>query len=190
MGAVKIHPDGKPADSLIFASGGRFYINLSQMFTVYSAKNWAKSIKSSETDVLLGELFDNVDETRYKAMTKIDVLRWGNLLRYIPRTFWYARHTIKQTLSALWNPERFFPQYEEIVGKTVNYLKQNTGSKLSVRDFICKLNEDLIPIMIEVVLPVLAPYLYYFWRVDKLFGNNSEEDKQCVDSLKMGFAGN
>ena len=52
------------------APGGRYYMNLSQLLTLFGAKNIAKLF--GPADALLGELLENLDEYRYRARESVD----------------------------------------------------------------------------------------------------------------------
>jgi pyruvate,water dikinase len=69
-------------------------------------------------------------------------------------------------------------------------LQHADHSDLSLRELIVKLDTDLAPIIGKTCFPALLPYLYYMWRLEKLFGDDLAEDQQHLESLLIGFAGN
>jgi pyruvate,water dikinase len=190
LGPVKIDVYGDPKQSLLFGTGGRFYINLSQAMTVYSLKKAAKFQVGAQADVLLMELLANVDEDRYKADKKIPSLGWWSILKLFLRALWSSRRFIGVAISAFFRPEKFYQGYEVVIDKTVQELQQGDNSNLALREMINKLNDDLMPIISQTSLPALIPYIYYVGRLGKMFGDGSEETNQLVESLSMGFAGN
>ncbi|MCG8346958.1 MAG: PEP-utilizing enzyme [Chloroflexales bacterium] len=190
IGPVEIRADGNPTTSLLFGAGGRIYINASQLLTIYSLKQNAQKQDVAQMDALFVQLLANLDEERYRAVTRIEALRWESLLRRLPIALWHICHLIGQTIiSVLW-PEHFLRRYKLVIDKTVRDLKQPHKSNLSLREFTIKLATDLAPIFETMVFPALMPYMYYLEHLEKLFGDGSEENNQLLDTMKMGFAGN
>ena len=188
LGPIELRGDGEPARSLIFNAGGRAYANVSQLLTLISAKRLAKEAQVS--DALLSELFENIDEARYKAQEKVSALRWMSLLGRLPRALWAARHVVTKTVSAFWDPEKFYRHYEQVIDQSERDLKQADYSDMSIRELIERLDTQLTPVISKASFPALLPYIYYLSRLDRIFGDGDEEDIQLLDALKMGFAGN
>jgi pyruvate,water dikinase len=190
VGPIDLRAAGEPARSVIFGAGGRVYMNLSQLFAVVGVKLFAKRRGASQMDALLSELLANVDPDRYRAEEKLKGLRWRSILRHAPRALWSARHLVGQTISAFWRPERFYRDYEHVIGETIRDLQQTPYADLSLRELIVKLDTELTPIIGKKAFPPIFPLMYYTGRLDKLFGAGSERDRQLLESLTMGFAGN
>ena len=69
-------------------------------------------------------------------------------------------------------------------------MQQTDYSALSLRELIAKLDTDLTPVITKTSFPPLLPYIFYLGRLEKIFGDGSAEDKQLLESLLIGFAGN
>jgi pyruvate,water dikinase len=188
VGPVDLKAGGEPSRSLVFGAGGRFYLNLSQALTITSPKMIAREFEA--IDALLSELFANIDEERYKAEKKIKSLRWGFILAHFPRALWAIRHFVSKTISAFIRPEEFHRYFERVIENAVLELQTTNYENLPLRELITKLDTELTPIISKAALPPIVPFFYYIWRLDKLFSNGTEEDKQLLESLKFGFAGN
>jgi phosphoenolpyruvate synthase/pyruvate phosphate dikinase len=192
IGPAELRADAEPGRSLMFAAGGRMYIDLSQILTLVSTKRIANASNQSmqDMDALLSELWRNVDQERYRAEKKLDSLRWEALLLWIPRAIWHSRRFMARTLSAFWNPERSYRQHEQVIDKTARDLKENLYPDLSLSAIIDKHNELLIPAIGQVALPLMVPYLYYLTRLASLSSGESEHLKRLVDTIEMGFTNN
>jgi pyruvate,water dikinase len=188
IGPVDINAAGEPSRSLVFASGGRFYLNLSQALTITSPKMIAREFQA--IDALLSEMFANIDEDRYKAEKKINSLRWGFILTHIPRALWAARHFVSKTISAFFQPEQFYHYHTQVIEEKIRELKQADYSNMPLRELINKLDTELTPVISKAAFPPIVPFFYYIGRLDKQFGDGSEADKDLLESLKVGFAGN
>ncbi len=188
VGPVDLKAGGEPSKSLVFGTGGRFYMNLSQALTITSPKMIAREFEA--IDVLLSELFANIDEERYKAKTKIKPLRWGFILAHIPRALWAVRHFVSKTISAFIRPEEFHRYFKRVIENAVHELQTTNYDKLSLRELITKLDAELTPVISKAALPPIVPFFYYIWRLDNLFSDGTAEDNQLLESLKFGFAGN
>lgn len=192
FGPAELRADAEPGKSLMFAAGGRMYFDLSQILTLVSTKKMANASNQSmqDMDALLSELWRNVDEERYRAEKRLDSLRWGALLLWIPRALWHSRRFMARALSAFWNPERSYRQHEHVVDQMMQDLKQNLYPDLSLRALIDKHNSLLIPVVGEVALPDMVPYIYYLTRLTNLSSGESDDIKQLVDTIEMGFTNN
>jgi pyruvate,water dikinase len=188
VGPVDLKAGGEPSRSLVFGTGGRFYLNLSQALTITSPKMIAREFQA--VDVLLGELFANIDEDRYKADNKIKPLRWGFILAHIPRALWALRHFVSKTIFAFIRPEEFHRYFKGVIENAVFELQTTNYENLSLRELITKLDAELTPIISKAAFPPIVPFFYYMGRLDKLFSDGTGEDKQLLESLKFGFAGN
>jgi phosphoenolpyruvate synthase/pyruvate phosphate dikinase len=192
IGPAELRADAEPGRSLAFAAGGRMYFDLSQILTLVSTKRLANANNQSmqDMDALLSELWRNVDEEHYRAEERLGSLRWGALLLRIPRALWHSRRFMARTLSAFWNPERSYRQHEQIIDKTVRDLRENIYADLSLSALIDKHDALLVPVMGEVALPSMMPYLFYLGRLASLSSGESEQIKRLVDTIEMGFTAN
>lgn len=190
MGPIHVRAEADPKTSLLFGAGGRWYMNASQVLTVYSLKKEAQRQDASQIDALLISIMENLDEDRYRAARKVPALRWGALLRRLPVSLWYARHLIRYTLFAVLRPQAFFRNYERRIEEIIKYLKEVDGSDLSLRDFIHSIDRRLMPVVAKAAFAAIFPYMYYWSQLEKLIGGDSEEDKLLVDAITMGVEGN
>jgi pyruvate,water dikinase len=188
MGPVELRADHEPSESLMFGVGGRVYFNLSQILTVVGVKMMADETRAG--DALLAELMENIDRTHYKAEKKIKALRWWSILRHTLRALWAARHIVGKILSAFWRPEEFYRFHTLMIDKAVSDLQQTDYSEVSLRELIDKLDAELTPVIAKAALPPIAPYFYYMGRLERIFGDDTEEDRGLLEALTLGFAGN
>jgi hypothetical protein len=80
--------------------------------------------------------------------------------------------------------------YEQIIDKTVRDLRETIYPDLPLNALIDKHNALLIPVIGEVALPSMVPYLYYLTRLASLSSGESEHIKGLVDTIEMGFTHN
>ncbi len=191
LGPISLREDNEPSQNLMFAAGGRYYLNLSQLLTFVSVRRMTDDARLTETDTLPSNQLAAIDEGRYRAKKKMPSMRLEMLLLQIPQVLWHSRHFVWKVISAFWDPERFYNQYERVIDETLLILKQNDNDpNLTLSAYIDKLYGQLIPIFGKVIFPILIPYHYYYWRLDKQIGNESEENRKLVDSIVMGLASN
>lgn len=189
LGPISLRQDNEPSQNLMFAAGGRFYLNLSQLLTIVSVQRMTNDARLTETDTLPSNQLETIDERRYRAKKKIPSMRLGMLLLRFPQALWHSRHFVGKAISAFWNPERFYNRYERGIDETLLFLKQNNNNpSLTLGAYIDRLYSNLIPIFSKAIFPILIPYHYHFWRLDKQIGNESEENRKLVDSILMGLA--
>jgi pyruvate,water dikinase len=188
VGPIEVPADGDPHESLLFGTGGRYYMNLSQLLTLFGAGNIAKLF--GPADALLGELLENLDEDRYRAREPVDALRWGALARRVPRALWHSRRFIGNMVYGWWNPERFYHHYERAVGDAERKLKESANPDLPLNAVRRKHDDIMGPALSEFSFPALLVYFYYLWRLNRIFANESEENQQLADAIKTGLSGN
>lgn len=188
VGPIEVPADSDPQQSIIFGTGGRYYLNLSQLMTLVSMDRFANAYGTM--DALLGELLENVDEERYKAEEKIDALRWGSLARRIPRALWHSRRFISQTAYALLRPERFYHHYERAVADAERALRQSANPDLPLNAVRRKHDALMGPVISEVSFPALIAYFFYLWRLNRLLADEPEENRRLADTMKTGLSGN
>ncbi|MGB0388470.1 MAG: PEP/pyruvate-binding domain-containing protein [Ardenticatenaceae bacterium] len=189
LGATSLSLYNDPLQSLLFAAGARIYLNLSQLLTIISPKRMAKDAEIS--DPLLSAILKNVDREQYRAQRKNKDLGWGALLRLIPRTLWHSRHFGRRTLSAIWNPARFYSEeYVEPISAIVSEMKKAADDDLPLDAFLEKYKAKLAPVISQVSFPVLFPYIYHLKRMNSLFAKDSDEIKALADKLSLGAVGN
>lgn len=195
IGPVKLNARGAPGMSLLFAAGGRTYVNLSQVLTLIDVRRFSGSGGgASQMDALTAQLMANVDVERYKADKKIPSLRWLSLLRHLPRALLYMTSYMARVLYAIWRPQQFYRRYERVIRGTVRKLQEDIHERLTLREMIVQLNDDLTPIIGKTAAPPMSAYMNYMMKymgsVDRLVRNGTEEDKQLAEDLSRGFSGN
>ncbi len=188
LGPVSTPADADPERSLIFAAGGRYYLNLSVLFTVVSGRQLARSY--AEVDGLLSGLLKAVDQELYEATEKPDYLRWGPLLRRLPVALWRSRKLIAQTVSALRRPEPFQRLHEQVVDQTVGALAAEIDPQTPLGELTDRHGRLVADAWTRVSLPALIVYLVNLGRLNKLFAHGTEEQKRLVDVIQTGLPGN
>lgn len=189
IGPVDLQTNKEPSTSLIFAAAGQIYVNVSQLLTIISSQRLISDAHITEAPTFQSDLYAQIDEDRYKAKKKISPLRWPVLMSRIPRTLWYSRHFVWNTISALWNPERFFRKYDQLLNELELEIKQSDGANISLRNYVEGLYDHLTPFMGDVSFPALISYLYQLSRLDNQIAYESQENQRLVDSMKMGYDG-
>ena len=147
LGPISLRQDNEPSQNLMFAAGGRYYLNLSQLLTLFSVRRMTNDARLTETDTLPSNQLAAIDERRYRAKKNIPSMRLGMLLLRFPQALWHSRHFVGKAISAFWNPERFYNQYERGIDETFLFLKQNNNDpNLTLVAYIDRLYSNLIPI--------------------------------------------
>ncbi len=188
MGPIPTDPYGDPTRRLFIVAGGRIYFNLSQMMTVMSPKLLAEEVAMA--DILLAKLLRNVDRTKYTAKNKVSVLRWSRLLPAIGRSLFYAWATLKSTVSAFLNPEKFYGRYANVVPPLIERLKLPLDDSLSLREAITSDNALLGPVIGQFSFPAVIAYVVNLARLNALSDGESREVQDLLEDAKTGVAGN
>ncbi|WP_047865850.1 PEP/pyruvate-binding domain-containing protein [Rubrobacter aplysinae] len=188
VGPVEVPADGDPHESILFGTGGRYYMNLSQLLTLFGASNIAKLF--GPADALLGELLENLDEDRYRAREPVDALRWSAIARQIPRALWHSRRFIGDTVYGWWSPERFYRRYERAIADAEQALKVSANPNMLLNAVRRKHDAIMGPVLSEFSFPALLVYFYYLWRLNRLFADEPEENQRLADTMKTGLSGN
>lgn len=188
VGPIDMPVDADPRNSLVFGAGGRMYLNLSQLLTLVGKRKLASGYQPG--DELIADLLHSIDEQRYRATKKIPALRWGALLRRLPRALWHGRHFLGATFSVVRAPRRFRHRHDEAVRRAVARLRAQADRDASMRTVIEECLAILSPVMAGVSLPPILPYIYYLWRLDRVVAGSTAQDHELVDTMKLGFTEN
>lgn len=192
IGKVNLQPYGQPKESLLFAAGGRAYVNLSQVLAVIDITRYSSG--ASQMDDITAQLLANVDVNRYKAEKKIPSLRWLSLLRKLPQIISAMVPFSLRTLYSMWFPEAVHRKFKREIDKTIKRLKEFKADGMTLREMIVKLNDDLTPVIGKVCVPPMTLYMQYMMKymakVDKLMARGTTEEKRLAESLTSGFERN
>ena len=176
--------DFTPAGGLMFAAGGRFYMNLSNMMWLgMSPKRMAKS--TAPTDTLMSEILAGLDHKRHRAATRPTWARASLLLRF-PRLLWLIRGGLFFMFSLLLAPDRARRTYERMVEALEAELTENVDFDLPL-DVFARTYTHRVWRSFNVMMPALMAGLI---SPNFLISKKSIEDHALADKLRFGFNGN
>ncbi|OUS30696.1 hypothetical protein A9Q98_04105 [Thalassotalea sp. 42_200_T64] len=121
-----------PKNGLVFFSGGRMYMNLSNMFWLTSAKKMSKV--NAANDNLMAEILDNVDDEQYRANNKPAWIRLSNLWGMF-KIIWMTKSCIWMFLKSMFFPERAFKSYRKSTEAYHNTFTHDLDYTLSLQQF-------------------------------------------------------
>lgn len=177
--------DNSPEKGLMFVAGSRIYMNLSNMMWLMSPKKMAKT--NALADVLLAEIQANIDEKRYRAATRPQWMRFGNLWPALKMS-WLMRSLITNTLWAILAPESAHRAIQQKVNAYEVELNENLDYGLSLPEFrwtYAKLLMRQLPTFAGAAASFVALKL-----INPVIGKKSAEVKAIAEKLQFGFTGN
>ncbi len=179
--------DVTPEEAGWFFTGGRMYMNLSNMMWLASPKKISKSTAAS--DALMAELFASIDAKRYRASARPT---WARLrmLRFIPKVLWGLRHFFWNMLWAILAPDRALRAYQKKVKAYEVEVEERLDYSLPLGPFRQRCTERMTREMFDVTMSVLTAALGAVGMVDLVVRPKSAEEKALAEQLKVGFEGN
>ena len=179
-----LQPDGGPEKGLLFAAGGRPYLNVSYLMRLANLKTLAKF--STPTDALLAGIMANVDEKRYRLPKRP---RWLflRILGFLPKALWLHRWTFWNALRAILSPQRARRAYQREVDAYEKAFTEDLDYGLPLEEFRRTYTATMARSVFDVTLPaVIAGQI----PTNLVVRKNSAEAKAMAEKLKMGFTGN
>ena len=183
----KIQLNASPMEGLVFAAGGRMYMNLSNVMWLANPKALSKS--STANDAVLAEILANIDEMQYRPIERPPWIRL-RMVWLIPRMLWWLRGFFKNTLYAMLSPERAYQAYQRKVNACEKKLSENINFNLPLKQFQRTYFAPVIRDMFNVTMAALTASLVALGTVDRVVGKKLAAKKTLVDKLKRGFTGN
>ncbi|MEJ2157304.1 MAG: PEP/pyruvate-binding domain-containing protein [Desulfobacteraceae bacterium] len=179
--------DVTPEEAAWFFTGGRMYMNLSNIMWLASLKKMAKSVAPS--DALMAELFESIDEERYRTAAKPT---WARLrtLRFIPKVLWGLRGFFTNILWAILFPERARRVYQQKISSYEMELAENLDDSLPLDEFRRRCTERMIRELFDITMSALMSALIALASVDLVVRRKPAEEKAMAEKLKLGFTGN
>ncbi len=182
-----IKRDVTPEEAPWFFTGGRMYMNLSNMMWLASLKKMAKS--AAPSDALMAEIFESIDEKRYRTASKPT---WAKLriIRFIPKTLWKLRGFFANMLWAILFPERAHRIYQQKVNACEVALAENLDDSQPLDEFRRRCTELMIRELFDVTMSALMAALIALASVKLVVRRKPAEEKALAEKLKLGFTGN
>ncbi len=179
--------DVMPEEAAWFFTGGRMYMNLSNMMWLASLKKMSKS--TAPSDALMAELFASIDEKRYRSAVRPS---WARLrmLRFIPKILWGLRGLFRNILWAILSPERAHRAYQQRLNAYEVNLAERLDYSLPLDEFRRRCTERMTRELFDLTMSVLMAALGAVSAVDLVVHTNSAEEKALAEKLKLGFTGN
>lgn len=183
----KIQLSTSPMTGLMFAVGGRMYMNLSNLMWLLNPKVLSKS--STANDALLAEILANIDEKRYLPIARPPWVRL-RMVWLIPKILWWLRGFFKNTLSAMLSPERAYQTYQRKINVCEKKLSEKVNFNLPLKEFQRTYFTPVIRDMFNFSMAALTASLVALGTVDRVVGKKLAKEKTLADKLKRGFTGN
>ncbi len=175
--------DSTPEQGPVFLTGGRMYMNLSNM--MWLASPGAMSKNTAYNDALLAETLANVDAKRYRAATRPPWMRFRTLW-FIPGILWQLRGAFWNALWAFLSPQRARRTYQRKVDAYEVELTRNLDYGLPLDEFRRTCTETMTRLMLDTMPALLAGLV----SADLVVRKNSAETAALAEKLKRGFTGN
>ncbi len=179
--------DTSPMKGLVFAAGGRMYMNLSNLMWLMNPKALSKS--STANDALLAEILANIDEKKYCPAARPPWIRL-RMVWLIPRMLWWLRGFFKNMLYAILSPERAYQTYQRRVTVCEEKLSEKINFNLPLKEFLQTYFAPVVRDMFNVTMAALTASLVAMGTVDCVLGKKLAQEKSLVDKLKRGVTGN
>lgn len=197
VGSIPYDVNSDPHNSVFFASGGRTYLNISQLLTrvnICKLSNPNSKGGVSQMDNVTANLLANIDVDRYKADKPVNSLKWTSLIGRLPTVISaLVPFSLRMAYASMF-PEKAHHRYQHVIKETLNQLHSDQYDNLGVRELMNQLDKDLTPVIGKFAAPPMSIYMNYMMKymgnVDKLLQSGSAEDKQLAESLTMGFSDN
>ncbi len=183
----KIQISTSPMAGLMFAVGGRMYMNLSNLMWLLKPKLLSKS--STANDALLAEILANIDEKRYRPIARPPwvILR---MVWLIPKILWWLRGFFINTLSAMLSPGRAYQTYQRKINVCEKKLSEKVNFNLPLKEFQRTYFTPVMRDVFNVTMAALTASLVALGTIDRVVGKKIAKEKTLVDKLKRGFTGN
>ena len=178
--------DGTPESNLVFLSGARLYMNLSQMLWLMEPEKLAKA--SEPNDRLMAEIQAGIDRDRYRCLERPEWLSF-QLVKATVKMLWFSKGILWSSLRPFWAPETAQRDY---LRKAADYERGFTR-ELDDGQSLGELRRDAARTMFRYVFgvacPALSAGLAGLALVERL-GKKRPELREATDRLAVGFEGN
>lgn len=176
--------DAPPEEALFFFTGGRMYVNYSNMMWLASPAMLAKN--TAPTDALMAEILANVDEERYRTAPRPSWVS-GRLLCLILRIVWNFRSFFGNLVRTLLAPEGARQAYRRTTEAIESELRDQIDGGLSLNDFRHTYEPRIAHELFNVLMPVL---LVGMLPPTMAVLGKSDEEKALADQLTRGATDN
>ncbi len=179
-----VNRDLPPEHALLLFAGGRMYTNLSTQLWLQSPKAMAAGARG--TDVLMAELFANIDRARYRATRRPS---WFTLraLLVIPRALWRLRAFFWNTLRCFLAPARAHRRYLETLAAIERDAEILARECKSFDEFKRRYLGALASGLFSVLMPALLVGLAGF---DRLIPRRRPDAEALRAAMSRGYPGN
>ena len=177
--------DFTPGGGLVFASGNRFYMNLSNLFRLgMSPRMMSRS--TAANDALMAEIMAGIDVQRYRAEKRPEWLRLTALLR-IPKLLWTLRRFLWNTFRAFVTPERFRRDCQREVDGLEGPFFEGLDYELPLDEFARTNTNRVWTTMFDIAMPALMAGLV---SPDFLIPRRDKQARGLAEKLRRGLPGN
>ncbi|MCP4231704.1 MAG: hypothetical protein GY771_16360 [bacterium] len=180
-----LQPGDDPENGLLFAAGGRLYMNLSFLMRLTNVKRFAK-FNAADSDVVLAGIMANIDQGRYR-LSKKPPWMFFRFLGFIPKVLSLYRWTFWNVLRAILFPEHAWRVYRRKVESYEKEFTENVDYNLPFEEFRRTYTIRMLRSLFDVTIPaVMAGLIPPGFVIPK----NSAELNALAGKLEVGFTGN
>jgi phosphoenolpyruvate synthase/pyruvate phosphate dikinase len=179
--------DLSPKNGLVFYSGGRLYMNLSNLLWLTSFKKMSKA--SAANDNLMAEILDNVDDECYRAKDKPAWIKLSNLWGML-QIVWITRSCMWMFFKSVLFPERTFRFYKKSTETYNNTFNNGLDYALSLEQFRSTYLVQMLKQGFGVTMGGLSAALTALMLIKPIVGKKSKENAVLAEKLLFGFTGN
>ncbi|MCD4784479.1 MAG: hypothetical protein K8T10_11715 [Candidatus Eremiobacteraeota bacterium] len=168
---------------LLYNTGGRSYINYSNMFLLANKESLARGIE--RMDSLASNIIKGVDEEEYKTMKCPDKLKNVSLkvLTHIP-------DTIARVFEAAVLPEQLTSFFQRGIDKHIAEMKVAAASDLPIMELTKTATSKTSHMIIHIILPTLLSAQLAESKIKTIFEDDPPEIKGQLDYLDRSLKGN
>lgn len=170
-------------ERLFFFAGGRMYMNYSSLLWLASPRRLAKS--SAPTDVLMAEILAGIDASEYRAAKRPS---WVSVRLFVlvPRMFWSMRGFFRNTLLAIFAPDRVHRACQRKVDDFAAELGENLDSGLPLDEFRSSWEARMARDLFDVVMPMAVVGMFPPALVTR---PKTDEARLLTEKLALGTGG-
>lgn len=173
-------------DGLVFLSGARMYLNLSNLLWFSSPRQLASS--HAVTDKLMAEILAAIDVATYRAARRPAWI--GPALRIAPKALWRMRRAIWRGARSVLAPVSTHRQYQRATQALEKRLAAPFDDSLPLDQFQRRYGTPAIGAIFDTVMPALAIGIWSVNAAQALARKRSPEEQALAERLGRGIGGN
>lgn len=181
--ALGVRLCGDSSDDILLATGGRLYLNISNMLLLEKKETMANTFRRMDT--LAAEIIRGIDEKKYLPKIVPKKLKGVKLklLRHVP-------DSIGRVFEAAVLPGQLNSSLHRQIKRFVAELKAESEEDLTVREFARETLRKTVHLIIHWLVPTVIVSQIADAKMQALFKDESKKTKDLVGYLDRSLPGN